>query len=120
MPIGKAAIHREGTDITLAGVGITVHRALESAEIVQQKGISAEVIDRRTVAPLDTNVLLASVSKTGRLLAVDEDYRDFGLSGELAARVLESGIPAKFAMVYKEDTPTAVNWRTAYCPGPIE
>ncbi len=71
---------------------------------MQQKGISAEVIDRRTVAPLDTNVLLASVSKTGRLLAVDEDYRDFGLSGELAARVLESGIPAKYAMVCTEDT----------------
>jgi pyruvate dehydrogenase E1 component beta subunit len=104
VPIGKAAIRREGTDLTLAGVGVTVHRALESAEILQQKGFSSEVLDLRTVAPLDTEALLASVSKTGRLLAVDEDYRDFGLSGELAARVLESGISAKYARVCTENT----------------
>ena len=104
VPIGKAAVRRAGTDVTLAGVGVTVHRALESAEILQRKGLSAEVIDLRTVAPLDTDALLASVSKTGRLLAVDEDYRDFGLSGELAARVLESGIPAQYARVCTEDT----------------
>ena len=104
VPIGKAAIRREGADITIAGVGVTVHRALEAAGILEQKGLSAEVLDLRTVAPLDTEALMASVSKTGRLLAVDEDYRDFGLSGELAARVLESGIQAKYGRVCTAET----------------
>jgi pyruvate dehydrogenase E1 component beta subunit len=121
VPIGKAAIRREGTDITLAGVGVTVHRALESAEILQQKGFSAEVIDLRTVAPLDTDALLTSVSKTGRLLAVDEDYRDFGLSGEFAARVLESGILEKMPeFVQRIQFPTVAIWKTGYCREPIE
>jgi pyruvate dehydrogenase E1 component beta subunit len=118
VPIGKAVIRREGTDLTLAGVGVTVHRALESAEILQQKGFSSEVLDLRTVTPLDTEALLASVSKTGRLLAVDEDYRDFGLSGELAARVLESGIPAKYARVCTENTiPYSRNMEDRILPG---
>jgi len=104
VPIGKAIVRRDGTDITIAGVGVTVHRALESADILTQSGLSAEVLDLRTVAPLDTDALLGSVSKTGRLLAVDEDYRDFGLSGELAARVLESGIPVKYGRVCTEET----------------
>jgi pyruvate/2-oxoglutarate/acetoin dehydrogenase E1 component len=104
VPIGKAITRRDGTDITLAGVGVTVHRALESAGILEQKGFSAEVLDLRTVAPLDTIALLESVSKTGRLLAVDEDYRDFGLSGELAARVLENGLTVKYGRVCTEET----------------
>ncbi len=104
VPIGKAIVRRQGTDITIAGVGVTVHRAIESAELLEQKGIAAEVIDLRTVAPLDTEALLESVSKTGRLLAVDEDYRDYGLSGELAAKTLESGIRMKYGRVCTEDT----------------
>jgi len=104
VPIGKAAIRREGSDITIAGVGVSVHRAFEAADILEQKGLAAEVLDLRTVAPLDTETVMASVSKTGRLLAVDEDYRDFGLSGELAARVLESGIQAKYGRVCTAET----------------
>ena len=104
VPIGKAIVRRQGTDITIAGVGVTVHRAIESADLLEQKGIAAEVIDLRTVAPLDTDALLESVSKTGRLLAVDEDYRDYGLSGELAAKTLESGIQIKYGRVCTEDT----------------
>ncbi len=104
VPIGKAIVRRQGTDITIAGVGVTVHRAIESAELLEQKGIAAEVIDLRTVAPLDTEALLESVSKTGRLLAVDEDYRDYGLSGELAAKTLESGIQIRYGRVCTEDT----------------
>jgi pyruvate dehydrogenase E1 component beta subunit len=99
VPIGQAAVRRAGTDITMAGVGVGVHRALESAALLEQKGFSTEVLDLRTVAPLDTEALLESVSKTGRLLAVDEDYRDFGLSGELAARVLEAGLPVQYGRV---------------------
>ena len=79
-------------------------RNLESRSVSEQKDFSAEVLDLRTVAPLDTDSLLKSVSKTGRLLAVDEDYRDFGLSGELAARVMESGISAQYGRVCTEET----------------
>jgi pyruvate/2-oxoglutarate/acetoin dehydrogenase E1 component len=104
VPIGKAATPREGRDLTIAGVGVGVHRALEAADILAEQAFSAEVLDLRTVAPLDTQTLRASVAKTGRLLVVDEDYRDFGLSGELAARVLESGLPVKYGRVCTEQT----------------
>jgi pyruvate/2-oxoglutarate/acetoin dehydrogenase E1 component len=104
VPIGAAAIRREGNDLTMAGVGVGVHRALEAADMLAEQAYAAEVLDLRTVSPLDNQTLLASVSKTGRLLVVDEDYRGFGLSGELAARVLESGIPVKYGRVCTADT----------------
>jgi pyruvate/2-oxoglutarate/acetoin dehydrogenase E1 component len=104
VPIGKAIARRQGTDITMAGVGVSVHRALEAADALAQQGFSAEVLDLRTVSPLDNDTLCGSVSKTGRLLVVDEDYRDFGLSGELAARVLESGLSIRYGRVCTEQT----------------
>ncbi len=104
IPIGAAAIRRDGKDLTMAGVGVGVHRALEAAEILAEQAFSVEVIDLRTVSPLDDHTLLASVSKTGRLLVVDEDYRNFGLSGELAALVLEAGLHVKYGRVCTEDT----------------
>ena len=104
VPIGKAAIRRQGRDLTITGVGVSVHRALEAAEVLAEQTYSAEVLDLRTVSPRDNQALLASVFKTGRLLAVDEDYRGFGLSGELAARVLESGISVKYGRVCTENT----------------
>lgn len=104
VPIGQAAIRREGRDLTMTGVGVSVHRALAAADILAEQKYLAEVIDLRTVSPLDDQALLASVAATGRLLVVDEDYRGFGLSGELAARVLESGLAAKFGRVCTEDT----------------
>ena len=104
VPIGRAAVRRKGADITMAGVGVSVHRALEAAQALEQQGISAEVLDLRTVSPLDNDSLCESVSKTGRLLVVDEDYREFGLSGELAARVMEAGISAGYDRVCTEQT----------------
>ena len=77
---------------------------MEASDILKQKGCTAEVIDLKTVTPLDNHTLTTSVSKTGRLLVVDEDYRDFGLSGELAARVLEAGIAARYARICTETT----------------
>jgi len=99
VPIGRAAVRREGRDLTLAGVGVGVHRSLEAAARLEQHGVSAEVLDLRSVVPLDEKSLLESVSRTGRLLVVDEDYRGFGLSGELSAVVMEAGIPFRFARV---------------------
>lgn len=104
VPIGKAIVRRDGSDLTVAGVGVSVHRAMQAAEALQQQGISTEVLDLRTVSPLDNDLIFKSVSKTGRLLVVDEDYREFGLSGELAARVLEAGISAKYNRVCTEQT----------------
>ena len=104
VPIGKMAVLRSGSDITMVGVGVGIHRALEAATILAKDGYSAEVIDLRTVSPLDREGLCASVSKTGRMLVVDEDYCTFGLSGELAAVVLESGILAKYGRVCVEST----------------
>jgi pyruvate dehydrogenase E1 component beta subunit len=102
--IGKSALRCAGKDITIVSVGVGVHRALEAAAVLQEKGISAGVLDLRTVAPLDREGVCEAVSQSGRLLVVDEDYRDFGLSGELAAIVLEAGIPVRYRRVCTEGT----------------
>ena len=104
LPIGKASLRREGTDVTVVSVGVGVHRAMEAAEILEKEGISAAVLDLRTVAPLDKTLLCDLVAQTGRLLVVDEDYEGFGLSGELAAVVLEADIPVKYARVCTQTT----------------
>jgi pyruvate dehydrogenase E1 component beta subunit len=102
--LGKAASLREGKDITLVSVAVGVHRCLEAATILEKEGMSAGVLDLRTVSPLDKEALCQAVSRSGRLLVVDEDYRDFGLSGELAAVVLEAGIPVRFSRVCTGET----------------
>jgi len=104
LPIGKAAIRREGTDVTVVSVGVGVHRAMQAAEILEKEKISLAVLDLRTVAPLDKTTLCEMVAQTGRLLVVDEDYEGFGLSGELAAVLLEAGIPFKYARVCTQTT----------------
>jgi pyruvate/2-oxoglutarate/acetoin dehydrogenase E1 component len=103
-PIGVAAYLREGKDLTMVSLGVGVHRSLQAAEILEKEGVFAGVIDLRTVSPLDRKTLCEAVSKTGRMLCVDEDYENFGLSGELAAVVLEAGIPVKYARVCTKET----------------
>jgi pyruvate dehydrogenase E1 component beta subunit len=98
-PLGKAALRRGGTDVTIVSVGVGVHRALAAAGLLAKDGIAAGVLDLRTVAPLDREAICAAVAQTGRLLVVDEDYEGFGLSGELAAIVLEAGIGCRYARV---------------------
>lgn len=104
LPVGKAAVRREGGDLTVVSLGVGVHRALEAADQLAQEGIEAEVIDLRWVSPLDKAAVVKSVGKTGRLLVVDEDYAQFGLSGELTAVALEAGLTPKFARVAVEET----------------
>ena len=77
---------------------------MEAAEILEKEDISVAVLDLRTVAPLDKTTLCEMVAQTGRLLVVDEDYEGFGLSGELAAVVLEADIPVKYARVCTQTT----------------
>ncbi|MDP2181099.1 MAG: transketolase C-terminal domain-containing protein [Actinomycetota bacterium] len=103
-PIGKAVLRREGNDVTIVSVGVSVHRALEAADMLASEGVSAAVVDLRTVSPLDTEMVCAQVERTGRLLVVDEDYEGFGLSGELAAVVAENGLRASFARVCTRET----------------
>lgn len=95
VPIGMAAIVREGTDITLVGLGVTVHHALDAAKLLEKDGVSAEVVDLRTIAPLDRDTIHRSVGKTGRLLVIDDDYRSFGVSAEVIASVVEAGVSLK-------------------------
>jgi pyruvate/2-oxoglutarate/acetoin dehydrogenase E1 component len=104
IPLGKLNKMKEGNDITLISVGIGVHRSIEAANILEEKGISAEILDLRCLVPLDVEGLKNSVSKTEALLIVDEDYKSFGLSGEICAILLENGISFKFARVCTENT----------------
>lgn len=89
-PIGKALIRRSGTDVTIVAGSIMVHRALEAAEKLAAEGISAEVIDLRCIRPIDSETILASVRKTGRLMVVYEGVKAFGVGAEISALVAES------------------------------
>jgi 2-oxoisovalerate dehydrogenase E1 component len=91
IPFGCAAIRRAGSDVTVVALAAMVGRSLEAAEDVASDGISVEVIDPRTVAPLDIDTILESVHKTGRLLIVDEDYAPAGMGAEIAAQVADLG-----------------------------
>lgn len=102
--IGDAVIRQRGEHLAIVGVGVSVHRALEAASRLAERGIYATVIDLRSVAPLDKETICTEVGATGRLLVVDEDYEQFGLSGELAAVVLEAGIPVRYARVCTQRT----------------
>jgi pyruvate dehydrogenase E1 component beta subunit len=104
LPIGKAVVRKTGSDLTIATLGVGVHRALEAAAQLEDQGISAGVLDLRTVTPLDKETFCEELSCTGRLVVVDEDYEGFGLSGELAAVALEAGIVFKFARVCTQMT----------------
>ncbi len=90
VPIGEAAVARAGTDVSIVTLSLSVHHALDAAEQLAADGISAEVVDLRSLVPLDRQAVLETVGKTGRLLVVDEDYRSFGLTGEIAAIVAET------------------------------
>jgi pyruvate dehydrogenase E1 component beta subunit len=89
-PIGKAVVRREGTDLTIVASAIMVHRALEAAEVLAAEGIAAEVIDLRSIRPLDAETIVASVKKTGRLLCVYEGVKTLGVGAEVSALVAES------------------------------
>ena len=90
VPIGKAAVRREGRDLTIISYAAMLHASLEAAETLAREGIEAEVLDLRTLLPLDREAILASVRKTSKLLVVHEDTRTGGIAGEIAATVTES------------------------------
>jgi acetoin:2,6-dichlorophenolindophenol oxidoreductase subunit beta len=89
VPFGKVKVYRAGRDVTIVGVGLAVHSALAAADELAKEGISAEVVDLRSLVPLDRDGIMHSVSKTGRLVVADEDYQSYGVSGEVIASVVE-------------------------------
>ncbi|MEH7235453.1 alpha-ketoacid dehydrogenase subunit beta [Bacillus sp. JJ1562] len=92
VPLDKAKVVREGTDVTIVGIQMTTVQALEAAKKLEEDGISAEVIDIRSLVPLDKETILNSIKKTHRLMVVDEDYLSYGLTAEIAALAAEHGL----------------------------
>jgi 2-oxoisovalerate dehydrogenase E1 component len=91
IPFGEAEVRRHGSDASVVAIGLMVNRTLEACDELEKEGISVEVIDPRTLAPLDIDTMLESVHKTGRLLIVDEDFAPCGIGAEIAAQVITRG-----------------------------
>ena len=91
IPFGVARIVREGTDATVVAISLMVHHAVKAAEQLSTEGISIEIIDPRTVSPLDTATIIRSVAKTGRLLIVDEAFQPCSVASEISASVVDAG-----------------------------
>jgi pyruvate dehydrogenase E1 component beta subunit len=108
VPIGQGVVRRPGRDVTIVGKLLTVYRALAAAEQLAQEGIEAEVIDPRTLVPLDRELILGSVRKTGRLVIVEEDNLTSGWAADLAAIVADEAfdwLDAPIKRVSAPDTP---------------
>jgi 2-oxoisovalerate dehydrogenase E1 component len=91
LDFGQAAVVREGKDVTVVALARMIHHTLAASTVLEREGISVEVIDPRTVAPLDYKTIQSSVCKTGRLLIVDEDFGPMGVGAEVAAWMADSG-----------------------------
>lgn len=107
IPFGKANVVRPGSDLTIVGISYMVIEALNAANLLEQQGISAEVIDPRTLAPLDVDTILESIARTHRLLIVDEDFSPCGAGAEIAAQVMERGFYELDAPVRRLNGPFA-------------
>lgn len=92
VPLGKANVIRQGSDVTIVGIQMMTVHALRAARKLAEQGINAEVIDLRSLVPLDKETILNSVRKTHRLLVVDEDYQSYGMSAEVAAVIAEEAL----------------------------
>jgi len=122
VPVGKAAILREGSDVTLIGVSQMVLELLQAADELARQGISAEVLDLRSVRPLDEDLIIASVRKTGRLVVADTGWRQCGISAEVAAVVAEHAwdrLKAPVRRICLADCPTPASpvLEREYYPG---
>jgi 2-oxoisovalerate dehydrogenase E1 component subunit beta len=92
VPIGPADVKREGSDLTAVAYGLMLHVCLEAAQRLEQDGFSAEVVDVRTISPLDRETILTSVRKTGKAMVVYEDNRTYGAGAEIAATIAEEAL----------------------------
>jgi len=108
VPIGKAKVARSGTDVTLVAWSMGMTYALKAAEELAKENISAEVVDLRTLRPMDTDTVIASVQKTGRVVTVEEGWQQSGIGAEVAARIMEHAfdyLDAPVARVSAKDVP---------------
>lgn len=108
VPIGKARIHREGKDVTIVSFSIGMTYALKAAQELEKEGIQAEVIDLRTIRPMDTDTIVASVMKTGRCVTVEEGFPQSGIGAEIAMRIMENAfdyLDAPVVRVTGKDVP---------------
>lgn len=108
IPFGKADIKKQGSDVTIVATSYMVHKALNAAATLEKQGIEAEVVDPRTLTPLDKASIIASVKRTGRLVIVSEDCKTAGVSAEITAIVAEQAIDyldAPIKRVTATDTP---------------
>jgi pyruvate/2-oxoglutarate/acetoin dehydrogenase E1 component len=101
IPFGAADVKRAGTDVTIVATSSMVHVALEAAARLDGTGISAEVVDPRTLLPLDTETLIASAQKTGRVIVVDEGYHQYGVTAEIASVIAEGAFDSLDAPVQR-------------------
>jgi pyruvate dehydrogenase E1 component beta subunit len=109
-PLGRASVVREGTDATVVAVGPMVSESLKAARALDEAGISTEIIDVRTTHPLDTDTILESVAKTGRLVVADADWGPCGVAGEVIASVAERALETLRAR------PRRVTWPDSVVP----
>ncbi len=108
VPIGKAKIRRSGSDVTITAFSLMVGKALEAAEILAAKGINAEIIDLRTIRPLDTDTIIKSVEKTNRLVTVEEGWAQSGIGAEISAVIMSEAfdyLDAPVTRVSAKDVP---------------
>jgi pyruvate dehydrogenase E1 component beta subunit len=123
VPLGKAATVRDGSDITAVAYGSAVHTAVQAAKMLEEEGVSVEVLDLRSLVPLDRDAILGSVARTGRLVVVHDANRFCGFGAEVAAIVAEeaySDLKAPVRRVAAPDTPVpfAPSQERFYRPGP--
>jgi pyruvate/2-oxoglutarate/acetoin dehydrogenase E1 component len=108
IPLGMAEIKKEGSDATIVATSYMVHKALSAAKVLEEDGVSVEVVDPRTLNPLDKQTIVRSVKKTGRVVIVCEDCRTAGVSAEIAAVVVEDALDyldAPIKRLAEPDTP---------------
>ena len=105
IPFGQAAVKREGRDVTIIATGVQVPRALAAAETLAKEGISAEVVDPRTLEPLDKNTLFASIKKTGRVVVTDESHDNCSVAAGLAAIIADEAFGSLRAPIKRVTIP---------------
>lgn len=108
IPLGKADVKREGTDLTIVAYGLMVHESLKAAEELEKEGHSVEVIDLRTIQPIDVETIIASVEKTGRAIVVQEAQKQAGIAANVVAEITERAILSLEAPVLRVAAPDTV------------
>jgi pyruvate dehydrogenase E1 component beta subunit len=122
LPFGKAAVRRVGSDVTLVAMGAMVPRALEAGRVLGDEGIGVEIIDLRTLVPMDIDEVLHSLEKTQRLVVVEEGCKTGGIGAEIAARVAEEALdlldaPIKRVAAPDTPVPACAHLEQAFIPG---